>query len=202
MTYTFARDRAEYDASLARMAQVVDPGARLPAWPFRSKQGQVDLCEYNEFSDDDFTKALEVLARVHNDESISLVVVDPDPEEYHIRDLGHFPSFSVPTSDVGRSYWDAVSYEPHDDPGAAVLYADTFAIFGESGTWSVWGQRDWEVVVVHAEGSARPWREHTDIFLPPAVAVERFIQPELDGSKWSREETDVFVSRMSDPRAR
>ncbi|WP_454860619.1 hypothetical protein [Promicromonospora soli] len=202
MTYTFARDRSEYDVFLYRMGQVVDPGSRLPAWPFCSKQGQVDLCEYNEFSDDDFTEALEALARVHGDERISLVVVDPDPEEYHIRSLGHFPSFSVPTTDIRSSYWDAVSYEPHDDPGAAVLYADAFAIFGESGTWSVWGQRDWEVVVVHAEDSVRPWREHTDIFLPPEVAVERFIQPELGGSKWSREETDLFVSWMSDPQAR
>jgi hypothetical protein len=55
------------------------------------------------------------------------------------------------------------------------------------------------VVVVHDEGSERPWREHTDIFVSPEVAVDRFIQPELGGSKWSGEETDAFVSRMSDP---
>ncbi|MFD2025080.1 hypothetical protein [Promicromonospora aerolata] len=142
MTYTFARDRSEYGAFLTRMWQVIDPGTRLPAGPFRSELGQVDVCEYNEFSDDDFAKALEVLGRVHGDESISLVVVDPDPEEYHIRDLGHFPCFSVPTGDIGSSYWEAVSYEPQGDPGGAVLYADTFAIFGESGSWAVWGQRD------------------------------------------------------------
>lgn len=202
MTYTFARDRAEYDAVLAEMARVVDPGMRLPAWPFRSKQGQVDICEYNEFSDDDFTKALEVLARFHGDDRISLVVVDPDPEEYHIRDRGHFPCFSVPTGDIESSYWEAVSYEPQDDPGAAVLYADAFAIFGDSGRWAAWGQRDWEVVVVRAESSARPWREHTDIFLSPELAVERFIQPELGGSKWSQVEIESFVSRMTAPEKR
>lgn len=197
MTYTFACDRSEYGAFLTRMRQVIDPGTRLPAWPFRSELGQVDVCEYNEFSDDGFAKALEVLARVHGDESISLVVVDPDPEEYHIRDLGHFPCSSVPTGHIGSSYWEAVSYEPQGDPGGAVLYADTFAIFGESGSWAVWGQRDWEVVVVRAEGTTRSWREQTDIFVSPEVAVQRFIQPELGGSRWSREEIDGFVSRMS-----
>ncbi|MFI6425839.1 hypothetical protein [Promicromonospora sp. NPDC050880] len=202
MTYTFARDRAEYDAALADMARVVDPGVRLPAWPFRSKQGQVDICEYNEFSDDDFTKALEVLARAHGDDRISMVVVDPDPEEYHIRDHGHFPCFTVPTDDIQGSYWDAVSYEPQDDPGAAVLYADTFTIFGNSGRWAVWGQRDWEVAVIHAEGTARPWREGTDIFVSPETAVSRFIQPDLGGSRWSRDETDSFVARMSEPEVR
>ncbi|GAB2481426.1 hypothetical protein GCM10027063_24390 [Promicromonospora xylanilytica] len=63
MTYTFARDRSEYDAFLSRMRQIVDPGKRLPAWPFLSNLGQIDVCEYNEFSDDDFTEALEALAR-------------------------------------------------------------------------------------------------------------------------------------------
>jgi hypothetical protein len=184
------------------MGQVVNPGTRLPDWPFRSKQGQVDLCEYNEFSDDEFTNALEVLARVHGDESISLVVVKPDPEEYHIQDLEHFPSFSVPTVDIGTSYWEAVSYEPQGDPGGAVLYADAFAIFGESGSWAVWGQRDWEVAVIQAKSATRPWREKTDIFVSPEVAVQRFIQPELGGSRWSAEEIDGFISRMNDPAAR
>ena len=202
MTYTFARDRSEYDGFLSRMRQVVDPGKRLPAWPFRSVLGQVDVCEYNEFSDDDFAEALEALARAHDDDRISLVVVDPDPEEYQIRDLKHFPAFSVPTGDIGSSYWEAVSHEPQGDPGGAVLYADAFAIFGESGSWAVWGQRDWEVVLVRAEGTTRPWRGQTEIFVSPEVAVQRFIQPELGGSRWSREEIDGFVSRMSDPRAR
>ncbi|GAB2481418.1 hypothetical protein GCM10027063_24380 [Promicromonospora xylanilytica] len=95
-----------------------------------------------------------------------------------------------------------MSYEPPGDPGGAVLYADAFAIFGESGSWAVWGQRDWEVVLVREEGTTRPWREQTDIFVSPEVAVQRFIQPELGGSRWSRAEIDGFVSRMSDPRTR
>lgn len=202
MTYTFVRDRAGYDAVLADMARVVEPGRRLPTWPFRSKQGQVDICEYNEFSDDDFTKALEILARVHGDARISMAVVDPDPEEYHIREHGHFPCFTMPTGDIESSYWEAVSYEPQDDPGAAVLYADAFAIFGDSGRWAVWGQRDWEVVVIQAEGATRPWRDGTDIFVSPETAVTRFIQPDLGGSRWSRDETDSFVARMSEPGAR
>jgi hypothetical protein len=57
MTYTFARDRSAYDAFLSRIGQVVNPGPLLPAWPFLSKQGQVVLCEHNEFSDDEFTNA-------------------------------------------------------------------------------------------------------------------------------------------------
>lgn len=77
MTYDFACDRSEYDAFLARMRQVVEPATRLPDWPFRSTQGLVDLCDYNELSDDDFAGALEVLARAHGDESVSLVVLDP-----------------------------------------------------------------------------------------------------------------------------
>lgn len=202
MTYNFARDWSEYDNFRSRMGRVVNPESPLPGWPFRSVHGQVDLCEYNEFSDEDFTHALEILAREHGEESISLVVTAPAPGEYHIPDLGHFPCFSVSTRDIANSYWEAVAYEPQGDPGGAVLYADAFAIFGESSKWAVWGQRDWEMVVVYAEGSARPWRDHTDIFLPPDVAVDRFIMPELSGTKWSREETDGFVARMSDPQAR
>ncbi|MCP2265156.1 hypothetical protein ACFQHV_12245 [Promicromonospora thailandica] len=184
------------------MARLVDPGARLPAWPFRSTEGQVDICEYNEFSDDEFASALKVLAHAHGDERISLVVVDPDPEEYHIRDHGHFPCFTVPTAEIEASYWDAVSFEPNDDPGAAILYADAFAIFGDSGRWSVWGQRDWEVVVVHADGLTRPWTEGADLFVSPEDAVARFVQPALAGSRWSQEDADRFVARMSDPQAR
>lgn len=199
MTFSFARDRAEYDRFRSRAAQVVDLGSPFPGWPFRSTTGQVDLCELNEFSGEDFARALETLARTYGDESVSLVVVRPEPDEYHVPDLGHFPCFSVPTRDLARSYWEAVSYEPQGDPGGSVLYADAFAIFGGSGEWAVWGQREWEVVAVHAEGTARPWRDGTDIFVSPRTAVDRFIQPELGGSRWSREQIDAFVSVVSGP---
>jgi hypothetical protein len=41
-----------------------------------------------------------------------------------------------------------------------------------------------------------------DIFLSPEAAVQRFIQPELGGSRWRREAIDAFISRMRDPQAR
>ena len=178
------------------MAQVVDPDAPFPGWPFRSTGGEVDLCEFNEFSGDDFARTLETLAGAHGDEGVSFVMVRPEPDEYHVPDLGHFPCFSVPIQDIVRSYCEAVSYEPQGDPGGSVLYADAFAIFGESGAWAVWGQRDWEVVAVYADGQARPWRDGTDIFVSPRTAVDRFIQPELGGSRWSREQIDAFVSLL------
>ena len=92
---------------------------------------------------------LSAAGRVHGDDRIDFLVLEPDAETYYREGYGIYPAISLPVDSSEDDYWNSVSYEPDGDPtGALVFSARVFAVSGPSGKWGCWGELGVEVVAV------------------------------------------------------
>lgn len=164
---------------LADIRRLVDPDARLPAWPFLAPTGVVDICQYSNAIEGPFGPVLQSLVDYHGDASVNLVVLDPSPRYY--RDgYGSYPAFRVAGSGLASTFWDLVAHEPRNDPTGAVIYtADVVAIVGSSGQWSVWGERSWDLSIVLSQTEGGPWLSCGVPFVPVEEALSDFTMPDF-----------------------
>ncbi|WP_369372659.1 hypothetical protein AB1046_04270 [Promicromonospora sp. Populi] len=107
------------------------------------------------------------------------VTLDPTPA-YYRDNYGTYGSFRVPGNRIGEAYWDAVSYEPQDDPtGALTFTANVVAIVGSTGLWSVWAERSWDIAIVMTQRPNGPWLSRGVDFVPVESALDNFTEPEF-----------------------
>jgi hypothetical protein len=181
---------------MAEISRAVDTGSRLPEWPFLSVRGYVSICEYDSVLGSWFFPVIHELARVHGDDSITFVVLEPDPS-YYMRAYSHFPGFRLAPHVSPDDYWEALSYEPNGDPTGAIAYtANVIALVGSSRRWAVWGQRDWEIALVLAEEQRAPWRDVGVPFLPAREALDKFRGPNGWTKKLSQADINTFLSNV------
>jgi hypothetical protein len=186
----------EFAESWSRVRTVINTDARLPAWPFSRRGGLTAVGQYGRLMGADFIPVLGALSKDHGDDKVFLVVVDPTPS-YYVTNYGFYPGFELDVAGLTAGYWPGLSYEPGDDPTGAIAYtANDVAVVGSTGAWAVWGQRDWDVVLVQGsnEGS---WLTAGVPFVPPAKALEDFTAVERWANPLSPEDSSSFLSNFA-----
>ena len=133
-------DEREFDVIRKHVDRTFYLSRQLPDMVFRHLVGPTFFCEYEVVLGGGFWPALVSLARLHDDESINLFTVDPDPVRYYFREYGDYACFSLRISASREDYWGAVAESPSGDPTGAIAFtADMIAITGWSGDWGCWG---------------------------------------------------------------
>jgi hypothetical protein len=185
-------DRAGLEAVYADLRPIMDLSARLPASPFR-RTGTDSLCEFERFRGGTFGPLLAALADQYNDEYVSGVSVDPDPEYYH-EFYETFGAFRISASGVASAYWDALSYQPSDDATGALLFAaDVLCVAGSSGSWAIWGERQIGVAVVRTDRSDLSWRQGSNLFVSPVAALRDFVEPNFNREPLPEDFREAFL---------
>jgi len=148
------RDFSDFAAVVKRELDVDRP---LPDWPFLRPTGFATIYEYYLLPSPSFGEALQALADAYRDELITVVSFVPLPT-YHPDQC--FPAFQMARDGLMESYATAVRQEP-GPPGifALEITLDIVGMTGDSGCWSVWGQRDWEIGLLLTPEDRGPWME-------------------------------------------
>lgn len=127
----------------------------------------------------DFIPVLESLVNAHGDSFVSFVTLEPTPQ-YYRDNYGYFAALRIERDVIGRFYWDGVSFEPNGDPSGAInSSAKLVAITGTSGRWAVWGNWDWDIVLVYTkEPSGLTGRMSTPL-VGFDQAIDSFARPQF-----------------------
>jgi hypothetical protein len=188
----------EFATCWARVTSVVDPSSRLPQSPFVAP-GVTDIAQYERLLGTDFVPVLDALAELHGDDDITLVTVEPDPA-YYREHYSHFPALRVQRSALAECFWEGLAFEPLGDPTGSVAYtADVVAVAGSTGAWAVWGQRDWDLVLVHSAAASRPWLDVGVPFASAREALRDFTTPSRGGAPVPDGEAATFAANLKPP---
>lgn len=93
----YPSNAAVFGRVLGDVKQAIQIDLRLPDWPFRAPVGNVDICQFSLAIEGPFGKVLQSLADTHQDSSISLATLEPNPE-YYRDNYGSYPAFTVTVS--------------------------------------------------------------------------------------------------------
>jgi hypothetical protein len=186
----------EFAALLSRISSVIGVDNRLPSWPFSSHGGHVAVAQFGRLLSAEFIDVLEVLSTTYGDDKVFLAVLDPAPS-YYVANYDFQPGFEVDVAELTTGYWPGVSYEPRGDPTGAIAYtANDVALVGSTGKWAVWGQRDWDLVLVQAPRAGR-WLTAGVPFVSPVEALEYFTAVERRTNPVSPEDLSLFLTNFS-----
>ena len=175
-----ASSNEEFQSVRSAAGRVVNLDATLPAWPFSTGDGVVDICDYTMCLGDLFEPVIESLAGLHGDTSISFIMIRPEPTQQFARRAGFFPAFTLPVEQLSGSYSELLWYTPEGIAAEMAFAADAFVLFGSSERWTVWGERDWGVALLRSVAGHRSWREYDVPFMDdPREAAIEMIQASL-----------------------
>jgi hypothetical protein len=175
---------------------VVDVDCRLPLWPFAAPGGYVAIGQWERLLGGAFASVLRALARIHKDEFVALVVADPAPS-YYLENYGFRPGFQLARGADEDEYWAALNYDPPGEhwPGMMIDSAKIVVVAGSSGSWAVWGERAWDLAIVHTAIADGPWLRAGIPFVSPSEALRTFTLP--DRPSLSVDEQAVFLSNFA-----
>lgn len=193
----FASTEKQFSRVLERVGAVVNVGASLPESPFTSLRAPVDFCQFEWLLGGGFEPVLHDLAMVHGDSSVSLIVLDP-PASYFRRHHTLLPAFELSVESIAGGYWDALTHELGGGPGALAFISERVAVVGSSQQWAIWGQRDWDLVILITQSPDRPWQLHDVPFVDVREAVEEFVVPSLFSQPLSETDLAAFVESFSE----
>ena len=81
--------------------------------------------------------------RLHSDRELSLIVLDPPEDLDGIAGPGRCLAFTLPTRATRYAYYDALGFNSNrDEPFGIQDIAMRVAVFGSSGRWAIFGERD------------------------------------------------------------
>lgn len=153
----FAGNEPEFHTIVGTIGQQVNVSCRLPAWPFQTPTGFASIYEYDRVLGGSFSAVLKALAAFYGDDSVAFACLDPD-WRYYRDGYAMLPAFVVDAGTLDKNYARGLRHEPNRDPtGALAFSANVIAITGTSRTWSIWGQRDWEIALLLTPDASGPW---------------------------------------------
>ena len=127
----------------------VYPKARLPERVCHSAYGRFQFLDFDTIHDKArFWRFVINLLRESGDDSINVVVLDPDPEDYFYRELGEFGVLQIPAKASSEDYRKSLQSGPAPDPLTMIDCAYVFAWFPPSMTWLIWAERGVELMVL------------------------------------------------------
>ena len=115
------------------------------------------------------------LAFLHDDPVVNLVVVDPESSVF-LEATGEYGGFSCPSSSSSESYTSGLFGVSRGVAGQIGYAAETVAIFGASGRWGIWVQRNIAGLVVSACPQVLgAWELELGPFLSTEDALDGFL---------------------------
>lgn len=123
------------------------------------------------------------LALVHGDPDVNVLVVEPDTATF-ISAVGEYGGFSCPSSGRVGCYLAGLFGKPSSGAAGQIGYAaETIAIFGTSGRWGIWVERNVAGLVVSAtHPTLAAWKLENGPFLDADDALDGFLGLNLGGS--------------------
>jgi hypothetical protein len=132
----------------------------LPDQVFLEGFSSFRFCEFDLMLQDEFWPLLSQCAKLYGDSSISLIVHDPDPEEYFFRRFQRYGAVHYRSTATADDYVDSIVWESVESPGVALLYTVSIASwFGDSGNWGFWGERGLGIGVAATRMPGIQWPE-------------------------------------------
>ncbi len=126
-----------------------------------------------------------MMARWHGDETIELLVAEPDCDAFYLPEGLGYPAVSLSVDATEDDYWAAVGFDPTGDALASLaISANVVSMTGASAKWGCWGERDPEVAVFSGfpDAVARAeWCERFGPFLNVAGALESYLPAAFAG---------------------
>ncbi|WP_326835142.1 hypothetical protein VSH64_09485 [Amycolatopsis rhabdoformis] len=151
-SYSAVADYGEYREFCDRVNEVFDISSRLPRQVFRRIRTESLFGPYDDVIDPEFWPVIANLAKLHGDDKVFLLVVDPDPREYYLRETGLYPAVSFSLTASEEDYWEAVGFDSVGDVKPSIaLSSEVIALTGESGRWGCWAERSPEVAVYRGD---------------------------------------------------
>lgn len=146
----FMTDPAEVHALLEHLGTAVSVSSRMPERVFRPNYTQVHFLEFSLFAWDEFWTLLQCLLKESQDQNVSLVVLDPDPERYVLTEFGRFGVIDVPVTASAEQYRKALN-GPGPTPDTLMLISEVMVWFPPSLQWLIWGERGTETMLLAYE---------------------------------------------------
>jgi hypothetical protein len=135
-------DRDEFARIYKNVSHVFDLTKRFPDAVCLLRDAKVFLFEYDLVAGADFWPSLCAMARLHSDNEVDAMVVDPDPVKYFNSEFGLYSAFRLNVDRDASDYWDALTEGPPGWEADALRYrADVWAAAGPSRSWGLWNDR-------------------------------------------------------------
>lgn len=193
MMVSFVSSAEGLEVLVGLAERVIKPSVRLPSWPFTTMSGVVDVCEFEPSTSADFETVLMSLTQLHGDSSVSFLAIEKE-SRYFIKHYNFFPGFTLSVDSIPQGYWAALNHAPGGNEAESLLVrSEVITIFGSSGKWAVWAQRDWDMAVIFSESGPMVWRDRGITFLAPADAVEAWARPNFRLRPLTDRKVEEFV---------
>lgn len=143
---------------------------------------------------DDAWDLVSSLAIVHGDTDVSVMVAESDTASFILSTTGEYGGFTCSSSGTADCYRTGLFGESPRGPAGLIGYvADTVAIFGTSGRWGIWVERNIAGLVVSTTPSAlASWELENGPFLNADEALDGFLGVNLGGSAPDSEFADTL----------
>jgi hypothetical protein len=140
MTAHFLRIGQEYEHVLRRTESFLNIGKRADEQPLKPRWRQLKFVEFEQFTSNNFKMAIKKLSKDVGDSEVYFLTLDTKSVELP----GFIVSGDWPFDDFDKALLSDPQFE--DDP---LLYFVTidFILFGSSGKWAFYGDRDFGVLV-------------------------------------------------------
>ena len=178
--------------------RVVDVSARLPAVVHRLPLLDAPFFDGDAVFSEVGWALASSLARLHGDPKVNLIVVDPEPE-YFLDAIGEYGAFSCDASDAVECYLAGLFGDGSNNAVGQIGYtAETVAIFGMSGRWGIWVERNVAGLVasVKLPGLAAYMDDH-GLFLAVDDALEDLLGLNLGDTAASSQFSDSLRRNYS-----
>jgi len=121
----------------------------LPEQVFNDRFRRFLFEEFDWCMSSEFWLSLQELARESCDTIVLLAVLDPDPNDYFLKEFGYFNWADLPISMSASDYWDLLNAHPKDCAADSVLANSERVVWlPHSGKWAIWGERNRGVCVL------------------------------------------------------
>jgi hypothetical protein len=104
---------------------------------------------------EDFLSMMKSFLSRRGEDGFSLLVLDPDPEEYFYANFKRFPLLEIPISATEAEFFEALDEDPGESPADAIRYnSNRIVIFSVSLDWTIYVDRNFEVGILGASSKA------------------------------------------------
>jgi hypothetical protein len=159
---------------------VFDLNSRLPSAVSSLRVSESPLFDGDVIFGESGWGLVSSLALVHSDPTVNVLVVEPDSAAF-LSSTGEFGGFSCRSDGAADCYLAGLFGEPSSGPAGQIGYvAETAALFGTSGRWGIWVERNVAGLVVSSDPSALGgWELENGPFLGVDDALEGFLGTNL-----------------------
>jgi len=151
----------EFQRLFERVGSAVLPSRRMPSRVFRTGYGKFQFLEFVLFANGAFWTMLQRLMDQSQDETVGVLVLDPDPSGYFYENFKRFGAIEIPRSFSAPEYTKVLNSAPESSPVDSVATVSQVLVWAPpSLRWVIWGERTPQIMVLaYRDGFNAPSRE-------------------------------------------